>query len=182
MSGFIDFLEARNEKDTRVRAILRRSLSFAPGEYVPAYPYVESFVKDTGAAWRREVHYLVAGLWGAHWREDRTGAHMPIGVACAVLDNERRRKVGHDDRQKVSSTEKRFVTLLDADTDQLPHRLRQMTALLKDQPIDFDALLKGLLYWNDDEKRTQNAWARDYYRSLDAETEDQPVPQEEVSP
>jgi len=52
----------------------------------------------------------------------------------------------------------------------LPHRLRQMIALLKEQTIDFDALLRGLLYWNDDQKRTQNTWARDFYRNLHHET------------
>jgi CRISPR-associated protein Cse2 (CRISPR_cse2). len=45
-----------------------------------------------------------------------------------------------------------------------------MIALIKEQAIDFDALLKGLLYWNDDQKRTQNAWARDFYRNLNYET------------
>lgn len=172
MSGFIDSLESRNKNDARVRATLRRSLSFAPGAFVPAYPYIEPFVKDTGQAWRREAHYLVAGLWAAHWREGSMGQAMPIGKACAV----------HQSSTGSTSTEPRFINLLDADTDQLPYRLRQMIALLKDQPIDFDALLKGLLYWNDDEKRTQNAWARDFYRNLDTETEAEPVPQEEVIP
>ncbi len=32
-------------------------------------------------------------------------------------------------------------------------------------------LLKGLLYWNDDQKRTQNTWARDFYRNLNHETD-----------
>jgi CRISPR system Cascade subunit CasB len=63
-----------------------------------------------------------------------------------------------------------LISLLDADHDQLPHRLRQMVALLKEQPIDFDALLTGLLYWDDDQKRTQNTWARDFYRTLSHET------------
>lgn len=172
MSGFINFLEARNKKDPRVRATLRRSLSFAPGAFVPAYPFVEPFVKDTGQAWRREAYYLVAGLWAAHWREGTRGQALPIGKACAV----------HQSATGSTSTERRFINLLDADIEQLPHRLRQMTAVLKDQPIDFDALLKGLMYWNDDEKRTQNAWARDFYRSLDAETEADPAPQEKVTP
>jgi len=172
MSGFIESLESRNTSDTRLRATLRRSLSFAPGAFVPAYPYVEPFVRDTGQAWRREAHYLVAGLWAAHWREGSSGQAMPIGKACAV----------HKSSTGSTSTERRFINLLDADTDQLPHRLRQMIALLKGQPIDFDALLKGLLYWNDDEKRTQNTWARDFYRSLDAETQDEPAPKEEVTP
>jgi CRISPR system Cascade subunit CasB len=75
--------------------------------------------------------------------------------------------------QKASgsmSTERRFISLLDADSDQLPHRLRQMIALLKEQAIDFGSLLKGLLYWSDDQKHTQNAWARDFYRNLNYET------------
>ena len=170
MSGFIEWLESLSEKDTKVRAVLRRSLAFDPGQYVPAYPYVEPFVKDEGSSWRREMLYLVAGLWAMNWREDRPGTSMPIGKACAIFDSEKRKTMSKDDKQKLTSTEKRFVTLLDSDRDQLPHRLRQMIALLKEQPIDFDALLTGLLYWNDDEKRTQNAWARDFYRNMNQET------------
>ena len=79
MSGFIEWLEGLNEKDTRVRAVLRRSLAFEPGQFVPAYPYVEPFVKDEGSSWRREVHYLTGGLWAAHWREGRTGEPMSLG-------------------------------------------------------------------------------------------------------
>ena len=80
-----------------------------------------------------------------------------------------------------TSTERRFITLLDADTDQLPHRLRQLTALLKEQTIDFDALLQGLLFWNDDQKRTQNTWARDFYRSLTSRTETEATTEEKES-
>lgn len=161
MSQFIEWLESLNEKDTRVRAVLRRSLAFDPGRFVPAYPYVEPFLKGEDSLWRREVLYLVAGLWAAHWRESQTGRPMPLGEACAVYQT----------KSGSTSTERRFIALLDADPDQLPHRLRQMMALLKDQTIDFGAMLKGLLYWNDDQKRTQNAWARDFYRNLKHETE-----------
>jgi CRISPR system Cascade subunit CasB len=171
MSALIESLESRNKSDSKVRAILRRSLSFTPGAFVPAYPYVEPFVKNTGDPWRREAHYLAAGLWASHWREGRTGQSLTIGNACAA----------HQSATGSTSTERRFINLLDADTDQLPHRLRQMIALLKDLPVDFEALLKGLLWWNDDEKRTQNAWAREFYGSIDAETEAEPVPQEEVT-
>ncbi|OGQ98401.1 MAG: type I-E CRISPR-associated protein Cse2/CasB [Deltaproteobacteria bacterium RIFOXYD12_FULL_55_16] len=155
MTGFIEWLEGLNKKDTKVRAVLRRSLAFDPGTFTSAYPYVEPFVKDEDNSWRRKMYYLVAGLWAAHWREGRIGAPMPIGKASAA----------YQAASGSTSVERRFVTLLDADPDQLPHRLRQMLALLKDQAIDFDDLIKGLLYWNDDRKRTQNDWARDFYRS-----------------
>lgn len=157
MSEFIEWLEGLNKKDTKVRAVLRRGLAFDPGCYPPAFPYVEPFVRNEGNGWRREMYYLVAGLWAAHWRDGRTEKAMPLGTACA-----RHRAAGGS-----GSTEQRFVSLLDADEAQLPHRLRQMVALLKEEPIDFGALLEGLLFWNDRRKRTQQAWARDFYRTLD---------------
>lgn len=169
MSGFIEWLENLNAKDTKVRAVLRRSLAFDPGAFVPAYPYVEPFLKGEDNPWRREMLYLVAGVWAAHWREGRNGAPLLIGKACAT----------HQVASGSTNTERRFINLLDADRDQLSHRLRQMIALLKEQVIDFDALLKGLLYWNDDQKRTQNAWARDYYRNMNHESETEPTSQEE---
>lgn len=155
MSGFIKWLEDLNEKDTKVRAVLRRSLAFDPGKFVRAYPYVEPFVKNEDNSWRREMHYLVAGLWAAHWREGQRGVLLSLGKACAA----------HQAATGSKSTESRFINVLDSDPDQLPHRLRQVVALLKDQVIDFDRLLTGLLYWNDDQKGTQNTWARDFYRT-----------------
>lgn len=169
MSGFIDWLEGLNEKDSRVRAVLRRSLAFDPSQYVAAYPYVEPFVKNEDNSWRREMHYLVAGLWAAHWREGQTGEGMSLGKACAAY------QLASDS----ASTERRFITLLDADRDQVPHRLRQMIALLKEQPVNFDAMLNGLLYWNDDQRRTQNAWARDFYRHVNQETNAESTSDEE---
>jgi len=170
MSGFIEWLEMLNEKDTKVKAVLQRSLAFDPGTFVPAYPYVEPFVQGEGNSWRREMHYLVASLWAAHWREGRNGEPIPIGKACQDL---------YLARDKSSSIERRFITLLDSDQDQLPHRLRQMVALLKEQAIDFEVLLSGLFYWNDDRKRTQNVWARDFYRNLQEDTDTEPTIQEE---
>lgn len=159
MSGFIAWLEKLNKSDTKVRAVLRRSLAFDPGQYVPAFPYVEPFIKGEDKPWRREMFYLVAGLWAMHRHEGQRGQPIPFGRACAV--------------HQTASAERRFIALLDADRDQLPHRLRQMVALLKEQPLDFDGLLLGLLDWHDDRKRTQNAWARDFYRHYKDETDNE---------
>ena len=167
MSEYIAWLEDMNARDTKVRAVLRRSLAFDPGTHIPAFPYVEPFLKGEAEGWRRQMHYLVAGLWAAHWREGRTGATTPLAKACAL----------HQIASGSASTERRFIHLLDADREQLPHRLRQMVALLNAQPLDFQPLLNDLLYWNKAEKSTQNAWARAFYRALnpietpDTETE-----------
>ena len=120
MSGYIEWLEKLNETDTKVRAVLRRSLAFEPGDFPAAFPFVEPFLKNEDNSWRRKMLYLVAGLWAAHWRKDRNGTPISLGKACAARQTE------------SASTERRFITLLDADPDQLPHRLRQMAALLKD--------------------------------------------------
>ncbi len=165
MKGFIKWLEVLNAKDSRVKAVLRRSLSFDPGAYIPAYPYVEPFVKGENDPFRRKMYYLAAGLWASHWKEGRAGQPMPIGRACAAYQLS----------GGSTSTEQRFISVLDADADQLPHRLRQMISLLKEQTIDFDDLLQKLLFWNDEQKRSQNALAREYYKmtitTLDTEYE-----------
>ena len=156
MSGFIAWLEKLNESDSKVRAILRRSLAFDVSQHIPAFPYVEPFLKGEESEWRRNMHYLVAALWASHWREGRTGAVHTLARACAM----------HQLESKSESTERRFISLLDADREQLSHRLRQMVALLGEQPIDFELLLRDLLHWNSESKRTQNDWARDFYRTL----------------
>ncbi len=156
MSPFIEWLESLNEKDTKVRAVLKRSLAFDPGLYPGAYPFVEPFLKGDVKEWSRKAHYLVAGLWAQHWRAGRPGPELSMGKASA----------SYQIQSGSTNTERRFVSLLDSDIDQLSHRLRQMVALLKEQSIDFDELLKGVIFWNDDQKRTQNTWARDFYRNL----------------
>lgn len=159
MSAFIGRLEHLNESDSKVRAVLRRSLAFDPGTHVPAFPIVEPFVGKDSSPRRREMLYLVAGLWAAHWKAGRSGDPISIGRACARYQL----------ASGSSSVERRFIALLDADDDQLPHRLRQMIALLKESSLDFESLLSGLLYWNDPQKRTQNRWAREFYQNLDSE-------------
>lgn len=159
MSAFIEWLESLNEKDTKVRAVLKRSLAFDPGVHVPAYPYVEPFLQGAERPWRRKMHYLAAGLWAAHWREGRTGEGLSIGRAAAIQQI----------KSESKSLESRFIALLDSDEDQLPHRLRQMVALLKEQPLDFGAMLEDLLNWNHEDRWVQNNWARDFYRNLRAE-------------
>jgi len=164
MSGLIAWLEHLNETDSKAKAVLRHSLAFDPGQHIPAFPYVEPFLKGEQEGWRRDAHYLVAALWAVHWREGRSGAVSSLARACAT----------HQLKSGSASTERRFISLLDADREQLPHRLRQMVALLGEQSIDFDALLSDLLNWNRDDKRTQNAWARDFYRAIAPASQNQP--------
>lgn len=167
MSGLITWLEKINDRDNKARAILRRSLAFEPGTHIPAFHYVEPFLQgyeDKG--WHRKSHYLVAGLWALNWREDQPDPRIKLPVAVGRFDLEHRGNLNADERRKTTSTEMRFINLLDADDEQLPYRLRQMVALLKEQPINFQILLKDLLYWNRDDKSVQTAWGRDFYKTI----------------
>lgn len=164
MTEFIERLEEWASKDTKVRAVLRRSLAFAPGQFPPAYPYVEPFLQQKEPdenTWRRKMYYLIAGLWATYGKRDRlqTSETKSIAIACAEYV------------PSSKSVERRFIAVIDADDDQLPHRLRYLVALLKSELIDFAALLIDVLNWRSGQKRTQNKWARDFYRALDSKNQ-----------
>lgn len=141
-------------------ATLRRSLSFAPGTWPPAFPIVEPFVASARPG-RRAVAYLVAGLMAWSRRADPGDGDM--GAACARLRN----------ASDSGSIERRFLDLLDADRDGLPHRLRQMVALMASKSITpaWSELIRDLAAWDHPDRYVQQRWARSFYRS-DAEADD----------
>lgn len=160
MTGFIEWLEEMAKENSKIRAVLRRSLTSDPGTCIDAFPYVERFLKQDAGNWYREMHYLVAGLWASHWKEDRPPEKQPIEKACAA----------HMRSSKGSeSFEKRFISTLDADPSQLAYRLRQLVSLLKEYPLDFSKLLNDLLRWKMEKKSVQIEWARCFYRALSNE-------------
>src|SRR3546814_15722485 len=113
MSGLIAWLEKLNEADSKARAVLRRSLAFDPGQHIPAFPYVEPFLKGEQEGWRRDVHYLVAALWAAHWRDGRTGAALSLARACAA----------HQIKSGSARSERPLNNLLAGDEEHTPPRL-----------------------------------------------------------
>lgn len=161
MTAFIEWLEELAKKDSKVRAVLRRSLSFEPGTCIDTFPYVERFLKSDIGDWERKMYYLVAGLWAEHWREDRPSEKQSVAKACAEYMLMRKKLSDSSE----NSTEKRFILTIDSDESQLIYRLRQLVALLKEYPIDFSRLLEDLLKWKN--KKIQITWAQDFYRSLD---------------
>lgn len=72
------------------------------------------------------------------------------------------------------STEKRFLALLDADRDGLPHHLRQAVTLLATENLtpDWTQLVGDLLYWGD---RVRRRWARDFYGEIYREARKTPA-------
>ncbi|MEW5826366.1 MAG: type I-E CRISPR-associated protein Cse2/CasB [Candidatus Bipolaricaulota bacterium] len=155
---FVAWLE---KLDRAANAELRRSLAFEPGAYPRVYPYVEPFIRKGG----RRALYLVAGLHALYRQaggcaSGSGGGNREVGLGTAAAELYAR-------RQRSPSIEARFVALLDADSEQLPHRLRHMVTLLRSEQISLDwpRLLKDLLGWEDETRQVQQWWARDFYRA-----------------
>lgn len=164
MSGtsFVNWLESlKGQKAwTAARAALRRSLAFEPGTYPPAMPYVEPFVREEG--WPREAHYLVAGLYAL-----KDGTHEEGRTLAQALQEA-------SVKRESASVEKRFLSLLDADRDQIAFRLRQAVGLVEGG-LDFAKLLDDLLWWFHPDRKVQVRWAREFYRVGRAEEETKEV-------
>jgi CRISPR system Cascade subunit CasB len=160
---FIAHLQALAERDRGALAALSRSLAFDPGTYPPAMPWVEPFaVADGTREAQRRALYLTAGLFATH-SHHRPGAPLAQGLAVVKL------------KRKSDSIERRFVSLLSADAEDLPVHLRHAVALLAadEVPCDFaslaDDLARWLDPWQDDARdRVRQRWARDFYRHLAA--------------
>lgn len=157
----IQELEERAASDSAVLAALRRSASYNPGLYPPAFPYVEPLIYGHGE-WRRQATYLTAACW-AKSRRQRDATDLGRGQSLATA----LRTLNQDPTNLYASKniEKRFTALLDADADELPWRLRQITAVLDAAAIaiDWPSLLADLWRWNHPDRLVQVRWARQFW-------------------
>jgi CRISPR system Cascade subunit CasB len=170
-------LEERASADTAVVAVLRRSLAYDPGLYPPAFPYVEPLAYGQGE-WRRQATYLVAACWA---KGQRALQDEKKGIALSLASALRKLRDDPKQSQAGESLTKRFTALLDADSDELPWRLRQITSQLNAAGIDLDwpALLEDLWHWNHSKRSVQVKWARESWsptRPSPAEKEKQVSP------
>jgi CRISPR system Cascade subunit CasB len=145
------------ELDRAGLATLRRSLSFPAGTWPPAFPFVEPFVARA-QPWPRAVAYLVAGLMA--WSRAGDAGEGDMGAASARL------RAATDS----GSVERRFLNLLEADREALPHRLRQMVTLMASKGIApaWSQLIHDLTRWDSPDRYVQQRWARSFY-ALEAE-------------
>ncbi|MFP4146132.1 MAG: type I-E CRISPR-associated protein Cse2/CasB [Halorhodospira sp.] len=155
--------------DRQARAVLRRSLAAAPGTYTPAFPYVEPFLGELSAHDRqRRAAYLVAGGFALHplYAEGRD-----LGAAFQQLSL----------RRGTGNIESRWITLLDADDDQLPERWRQAVRLLAADGIGLDwaQAYRDLSSWGHPDRFVQQRLARSFYRTP-SEAATSPTQEEEA--
>jgi len=172
---FIDRLVDLDKQDRGAMAALRHSLAFEPGHDPKAFPYVERFVgRDVHVDdARRRAMYASAGLFALHplLVQERS-------LAAAFGELVRRRVAGGREQDKNRpSTERRFLALLEADSDGLMVHLRQAVHLLVAEKLGFDhtGLLLDLCDLLGDRTpperrdRIRRDWAHQFYRALTAD-------------
>lgn len=185
--AFVQHLRQRSESADLAR--MRRALRDPGAEVIPL---VEGFLAriqdDYEARWKRICYYLVAGLWASTVSSSQINQFRkePEEEAEVGQSDESdvskgyRRTLGHAiaqlylARNQSKSIEQRFISLLDADEEQLPYRIRQMVQLLKTEDgirIYWSELLRDLLAWDYEHRPVQRKWARAFYRTVAKETQ-----------
>lgn len=177
--GFIRYLlrlngEVRSERDSNrsrplrdsgAMAALRRSLSFDPGAYPGAFPYVEPFLVGEGAFQnaRRRAYYVAAGLYALN----PVQSDQPFAGSLARLAQKRAHRGGSAD-----GVEARLMALLGAHPEGVARYLRQLTTLLAagGEGCDYVALVDDLCIWLNPSVdfdrlcHIRQKWARQFYR------------------
>jgi CRISPR system Cascade subunit CasB len=171
--SFIDYLQKLKSENRGALATLRHSLAFAPGMYPRALPYVERFVNQK--AHEHDAHrlalYAVAALFARHPAQTQTSFAAAFGELPS--------------RRASKSIEQRFITLLEADAENIVDYLRQAISLLAADNIgcNYTHLLEDLSIWmnrsaNPERRnRLRQRWARDFYSAIQPAPESQPSPE-----
>jgi CRISPR system Cascade subunit CasB len=120
------------------------------------------------------LYYLVASLFALYpestWPPGQGRDNQRnLGASFARLEqapNQGRR----ENEKQTSSVERRFVALLNSDSEDLHIHLRQGIGLLKakDIPVDWAILLGDLRWWDSDSRAVQRRWARAFWGSASA--------------
>jgi len=146
----IRYLKSLAEKDDRAAlAALRRGLGKAPGTAPEMYRYIVPLLPEKTYRFQETAFYLIASLFASH----------PVSIQKGNLGNHLAQARGENN---AAALERRFTALLSAHPDDLPNYLRQTISLLKSKevPVNWDQLLKDLLWWND---QTRKRWATAFW-------------------
>lgn len=147
---FISYLKSLAEKDDRAAlAALRRGLGKEPGTEPEMYRYIIPFLPENVYPAQEKAFYLIAALFASH----------PASTSKGNLGNHLAQARGENN---ADALERRFTALLSAHPDDLPNYLRQTISLLKskDVPVNWDQLLRDMLWWND---QTRKRWATAFW-------------------
>lgn len=155
-SGFISYLTSLTPvSDRGTLAELSRGMRFPPGEDVGMYRHIACFIPDSQrGSWQEKVYYLVASLYAYHKLDTKGSQNFGQHMAAAART-----------MSDTASTEKRFILLLGATSEELPEYLRHAVRFLKSKevPVNWNNLFEDLRYWNHPNRFIQRRWANGFW-------------------
>lgn len=143
----LESLAGENSPDRGALAKLRRAWQ----DPIEAYPIILPYLKTDISNYRLDMYALLAALFAIHPKAGQAGnfgQHM-------------KRTAG----DSIEATERRFVNLLRAHSEDLPDLLRQAVSFLrsKDVTVNWEELRRDLLAWNHEDRYVQKKWARGFW-------------------
>jgi len=166
IADLAELARLRGLGDSRARGILaklRRGVGKEPGTDSDAYPFVVPRLPQRERQHRD--YYTVAALLALHPMNTqppegpKTRHNMGTTMRLAAI-------AAHGVGEiEGSSTERRFVAMLDSHRDELEDHLRHAIRLARSRevPVNYLQLLKDLGRWNLEGRRVQRAWAAQFW-------------------
>jgi len=155
---FIRYLEQLREREDRgALASLRRGLGQPPGAVPEASRIVQSGLTSDTAENLETACSIVAPLFALHPKEGGEGnMGKHFRALCEPVQ---------PGEALPSNVERRFMSLLSSDIEELPDALRQAVSLLKsrDIPVHWRQLLRDVLGWTHEIGYVQKQWGRDFW-------------------
>jgi CRISPR system Cascade subunit CasB len=150
-----------DREDRGALSELRRSL--VSENDILALRHVLPWFRGEVSSRRQSAAVLLAGLFALHHSlhpERTTGPNFGHSIGRVWREQDRR-----------PSTEQRFVTLLNAHSEDLPYYLRQAVSLVGSHeiPVDWAQLYSDLCYWNHTGRSVQLKWARAFWGAPEEE-------------
>jgi CRISPR system Cascade subunit CasB len=147
------FIEKLGRLDAGDRARLRRNAGRTLAEARNALGLFYRLLPPGVSEYQHATYFLVATIYPLA----EGGAHGNLGESLR-----RARMV-----QNTAGLDRRIEILLDADSNQLPFRLRQVIHFLQSNRVhvNWPQLLADLLRWNTPSRPVQQRWARAYFTS-----------------
>ncbi len=187
--GFFNFLAESREKPkessrfnereilARFRENYRFGSSFESLKYIQKY--LDELPDDLSYFEREkieEIYLLMAGLFGLYpslnWNSKDKFSNLGKSFYEYEREVNKNKKKSKDDLSTLGS-EKRFMSLIRANEEDLPKYLQQAIQLMKSKkiPINWFQLLKDIRNWNNEKINVQRNWARGFWGSKKTEEE-----------
>ena len=166
---FVGHLQRLNTRLNRgALAALRRGLGKRLGEEGDSLRIFYRYLPQGVERQAEDSYYLIASIFALYpdtpsYPENTPAYQRNLGASFAGL--EKNQGQGNSDPNATSSTERRFVALLNSNSEDLHTHLRHAISPLKakDIPVDWAVLLRDLLWWDSDSRRVQRQWARAFW-------------------